>query len=180
MVMQRSGASGLGAAVARLSEHAPDWSTARILDEGLDLVRDSTWAEFSVLHTVDARGARVVARRPPPVEQNWAELPGALPASWFPWGLAPVSPKRFLLVEDAWALPVGPTPSPTVGDLGMRSCLHLPILERAAPVGALHLYWAEPRLAWDDDHGTLLRTLGRFLLATASGGDVAAVEPPPC
>ncbi len=85
-----------------------------------------------------------------------------------PLGLAPLNPQRYLLVEDAAALPSSPDSDQTLGDLGIRSCLHLPILERSAPVGAVHLYWTEPRLNWDDQRGRLLRTLGRFLLARAS------------
>jgi GAF domain-containing protein len=171
-VIQRSGAGGrLSAAVERLSQHARDWPAHRLLDEGLDLVRDSTWAEISILHSVGPDGIRVVARRPDPGESGsrvpGADIPSTLPAGWFPWGLGPVNPRRFLLVEDATSLPVGPGRSPTVAALGMRSCLHLPILERQTPLGALHLYWSEPRLAWDDDHGRLLRTLGRFLLTTS-------------
>jgi GAF domain-containing protein len=173
MVIQRSGAGGrLSAAVERLSQHAGDWSAQRLLDEGLDLVRDSTWAEISMLHSVGPDGIRVVARRPDPGVSGsrvpGADIPSTLPVEWFPWGLAPVNPRRFLLVEDATSLPVGPGRAPTVAALGMRSCLHLPILERQSPVGALHLYWSEPRLAWDDDHGRLLRTLGRFLLTTTA------------
>lgn len=173
MAVQRITAGrGLSAAVERLSAHAADWGTERVLDEGLDLVRDSTWADVSLLHAVGADGIRVVAGRPGLGDgiagaPGTRDLPDVLPPDWFPWGLAPVSPRRFLLVDDATRLPAAPAGLPTVGELGMRSCLHLPILERQRPVGALHLYWAEPRLAWDDDHGRLLRTLGRFLLSTA-------------
>jgi len=171
MVVQRSGTGrGLGAAVARLSDHAEEWGGERLLDEGLDLVRDSTWADVVLLHSVERDRVRVVARRPGRAgfdgSHSGPDLPDLVPGDWFPWGLAPVRPKRFLLVDDASLLPVSPG-GPSVGDLGLRSCAHLPINERGRPVGALHLYWAEPRLAWDDDHGRLLRTLGRFLLSTA-------------
>jgi len=182
MAAQRSGTSGgLSAAVERLSEHAGEWGTERLLDEGLDLVRDSTWADVCVLHAVGSHTATVLARRPGAVghaeDLPLAGLPEEVPADWFPWGLAPVNPRRFLLVDDASPLPSAPRssaptsstprPAPTLGELGVRSCLHLPILERSRLVGALHLYWVEPRLAWDDDHGRLLRTLGRFLLDAA-------------
>lgn len=167
MAVQRSGTGGgLSAAVERLSEHADEWGAGRLLDEGLDLVRDSTWADVCTLHAVEADGVRVLARRP-----GWqvpTGPPDLVPTSWFPWGLAPVNARRFLLVEDASVLSMAPAPAPTVGEVGFRSCLHLPILERSVPVGALHLYWVEPRLAWDDDHGRLLRTLGRYLLSAAS------------
>jgi GAF domain-containing protein len=69
-----------------------------------------------------------------------------------------------VLIGDAALLASAPGAGPTVGELGARSCLHLPILERQRPIGALHLYWAEPHLAWDDRRGRLLRLLGRFLL----------------
>ncbi len=172
MVVQRSGTGrGLSAAVARLSDHAAEWGTDRVLDEGLDMVRDSTWADIALLHAVERDVVRMVARRPGALGVDQS-VPGSdfaeqVAGDWFPWGLAPVRPKRFLLVDDATFLPARPG-GPTVGQLGLRSCLHLPIMERGVPVGALHLYWSEPRLAWDDDHGRLLRTLGRFLLSTAA------------
>jgi hypothetical protein len=179
MPVQRSRTGrGLSNAVERLSDNAAAWGTGRVLDEGLDLIRDSTWADVSILHLVDGSGTvQVLARRPGPGdgpgEVPMSAVPDRVPEDWFPWGLAPVSPLRFLLVEDARFLPAAPARppdhAPTVGELGMCSCLHLPILERSTPVGAVHLYWAEPRLAWDDDHGRLLRTLGRFLLSTAGG-----------
>lgn len=171
MVVQRSGTGrGLGAAVARLSDHAEEWGADRLLDEGLDLVRDSTWADVVLLHSVEGDAVRVVGRRPGRIgpDGHGPDLPDLLPGDWFPWSLAPARPKRFLLVDDATRLPSAPG-GPSVGELGYRSCLHLPINERGRPVGALHLYWAEPRLAWDDDHGRLLRTLGRFLLSAAGG-----------
>lgn len=155
---------GLSTAVDRLSSHAAQWGFERVMDEGLDLVRDSTWADGSVLHAVQGDRVIEVARRPVVTTTTDPQLP----LSWFPWGLAPVNPQRFLLVDDASSLPARPDSTVTLGQLGVRSCLHLPILERQAPVGALHLYWSEPRLEWDDDRGRLLRSLGRFLLAQSS------------
>lgn len=167
MAVRRRGiGGGLSAAVDRLSAHAQEWGAARVLDEGLDLLRDSTWADASMLLEVDPHRATVLARRPGE-DGPMAAVPRTLPADWFPWGLAPVNPRRFLLVEDATWLRADPDSPTTLGDLGIRSCLHLPILERSVPVGAAHLYWSEPRLAWDDDQGRILRTLGRFLLSTA-------------
>ncbi len=55
-----------------------------------------------------------------------------------------------------------------LGDLGIRSCLHLPILERQRPVGALQLAWCSPHDEWDDRLGRLLRILGRSLLSRAT------------
>lgn len=155
---------GLSAAVERLSSHSSEWSCERVLDEGLDLVRDSTWADGSALHAVCGDRVVELCRRP---ATSWPEPP-ELPTSWFPWGLAPVNPRRYMLVEDASMLPVRPDSDETLADLGVRSCLHLPIMERQVPVGALHLYWSEPRLNWDDDRGRLLRSLGQFLLARAA------------
>ena len=94
--------------------------------------------------------------------------PGEYPASWFPWGLAPMNPERFIFVEQAEQLPALPTGGVTLGDIGVKSCLHLPILERRKPVGYLQVYWPETRLVWDDDIGRILRSLGRFLLSRAA------------
>lgn len=156
---------GLSAAIDRLTDHAGDWTTPRLLDEGLDLVRDASWADACALLRCD--GVRVVAvhGRPTDVVGDDGPIAAVVPASWFPWGLAPVRPDRFLLVDDARLLRTSPDDGPTLADVGVRSCLHLPLLERGEPVGALHVFWSEPRLAWDDDRGRLLRSLGRFLLA---------------
>ena len=153
----------LSTAVDRLTAHAAGWSTARILDEGLDLVRDCCWADGSALHSNRGEQVEILCQRPALA----ANRPSTMPAGWFPWGLAPVSPRRFLFVENAAALPFTHDGSTTLGDVGVSSVLHLPILERQQPIGALHLYWAEPRLVWDDDSGRILRSLGRFLLSRA-------------
>lgn len=161
-----TGLQVLSAAVDRLSANAESWSTARLLDEGLDLVRDAAWADGCALVRTADDEARTVASRP-------ANLPvdhGPIPVEWLPWGLAPVSPQRFLLVDDATRLPVDPSGRVRLGELGIRSCAYLPLRERSTLVGALHLFWREPRLAWDDDRGRLLRNLGRFLLDQAGRG----------
>ncbi len=154
-------ASGLSASFERLSLHADEWGPERVMCEGLDLARDASWADECRLYAIRDDVAVEVAARPRPVSPRDRD---GLPLSWFPWGLAPVNPRRFVLVADAAALPSGPSGDPTLGDLGASSCLHLPILERQRPVGALHLYWTEPHVAWDDERGRLLRLLGRFLL----------------
>jgi GAF domain-containing protein len=156
----------LSSAVDRLTAHAAEWSTERVLDEGLDLVRDRSWADASALYALDEGRVHALCRRPSAPGASPAELP----LDWFPWGLAPVSPQRFLFVEQAAPLPVDPTGSTTLGDLQVSSCLHLPILERQQLIGALQLYWTEPRLVWDDDQGRILRSLGRFLLRCAASG----------
>ena len=153
----------LSRAFEHLCEHASDWNTSRVLDEGLDLARDAVWADACVLHRVRGDQMVEVARRP--VDRAAGATPHAEPLDRFPWDLAPVQAERFLLVSDARGLPVHRGASVTFGSLGVRSCLHLPILERDSPVGALHLYWSGPRLAWDDDRGRVLRSLGRFLIA---------------
>ncbi len=157
----------LSSAVDRLTAHAPEWSTERVLDEGLDLVRDRSWADASALFTL--RGERVVTLCCRPAASD--DQPDEQPADWFPWGLAPVSPRRFLFVEQAGLLPAAPEGRGLLGDLGISSCLHLPILERQQPIGALQLYWREPRLVWDDEQGRILRSLGRFLLRCAATED---------
>ncbi|HMX64131.1 MAG TPA: GAF domain-containing protein, partial [Microthrixaceae bacterium] len=88
----------------------------------------------------------------------------AVDTGWFPWGLAPLAADRFVLIDYARALPADHDGARTLGELGVRSCLHLPLRQRGRTVGALQVFWSEPRLAWDDDRGRLLRTLGRFLL----------------
>jgi GAF domain-containing protein len=156
--------SGLSAAFDRLCARSTDWGTERVVDEGLDLVRDSTWANSCALYAQRGGTMTLVAHRPA-VTHASAEL---VDPAWFPWGLAPVNPQRFLLIEDARSLPLAPGDGSTLGEHDVRSCLHLPILERTVPIGALHLFWVEPRLAWDDDRGRLLRSLGRFLLTRVS------------
>lgn len=154
----------LSSAVDRLTAHAADWSTSRILDEGLDLVRDCAWADGSALHATHGDRVVTLCRRPAVDDAPLADLP----IDWFPWGLAPVNPRRFIFVENAGALPATPAGGTTLGDLHVSSCLHLPILERQQPIGALHLFWSEPRMVWDDESGRILRSLGRFLLGRAS------------
>lgn len=168
--------AAVSAAVDRLTRHSTDWTAGRLLDEGLDLVRDVSWADASALMHVGPEGATVLHRRPGPVDPSAAEptrTGGACaagppaPLDWFPWGLGPIRADRFLLVEDARALPSAPGDATMLGALGVRSCLHLPLRQRGRSVGAIQVFWSEPRLAWDDDRGRLLRTLGRFLLTSA-------------
>jgi hypothetical protein len=155
----------LSAGVDRLTAHAADWSTERVLDEGLDLVRDCSWADGSALHAMRDGSVATLCSRP-----TLEDHLGDLPVDWFPWGLAPVNPRRFIFVGNAAALPSSPTSGTSLGDLNVSSCLHLPILERQKPIGSLHLFWTEPRLVWDDESGRILRSLGRFLLGRAAAG----------
>ena len=160
----------LSAAIDRLTDHASDWTTPRLLDEGLDLVRDAAWADACAL--VRSEGDRVVPVHSRPLDATvpGGPVPPAVPDTWFPWGLAPVHADRFLLVDDARTLPATPEGSPTLGELGIRSCLHLPLRTRGAALGALLVFWSEPRLEWDDDRGRLLRSLGQFLLTRSGDG----------
>jgi hypothetical protein len=166
----------LSAAIDRLSAHAGDWSTQRLLDEGLDLVRDAAWADWCALLRIDGDRVVTVHGRPVDAVAPTGPFRPEVPVDWFPWGLAPVRADRFLLVDDARLLPVSPEDEGSLDDHGVRSCLHLPIRERGATVGALHVLWSEPRLAWDDDRGRLLRSLGRFLL-TCQPADPLVVDP---
>lgn len=172
--------SGVSAAVDRLTLHASDWSVPRLLDEGLDLVRDASWADASALLSIDSGGATLVHARPTlgnPDRHIALTGDGSgprldtplhpLPLEWFPWGLGPIRPDRFVLVEDARSLTTHPEAARTLGSLGIRSCLHLPLRQRGRAVGAIQVFWSQPRLVWDDDRGRLLRTLGRFLLSCA-------------
>lgn len=171
--------SALSGSIDRLTRHASRWSVQRLLDEGLDLVRDASWADASALLRVGPDGATLVHARPtlpyPDLRRGrpdgtTQEPPtpiASIPAGWFPWGLGPIRPDRFVLVDDARALTAMPDDDRTLGSLGVRSCLHLPLRQRGRAVGAVHVFWSEPRLAWDDDRGRLLRTLGRFLLGCA-------------
>lgn len=154
----------LSAAIDRFTDHAGSWSPVRLADEGLDLVRDASWADACALLRVEDGLAVPIHRRPNDPDPRDGAPCVEVPASWLPWGLAPVRPDRFLLVDDATSLAIDPTGATTLGDLGYRSCLHLPLRERTGTVGALQVFWREPRLAWDDDRGRLLRNLGRFLL----------------
>ena len=162
----RAATPGMAAAFERLSDHADEWGPERILCEGLDLIRDSSWADECRLYSVlsDTAVAIEVAARPGPSEPRTA-----VPTDWFPWGLAPANPRRFLLIADATRLPASPESARTVGDEGFASCLHLPILERQRPIGAMQLYWREPHVAWDDQRGRLMRLLGHFLLTRCTG-----------
>lgn len=167
--------SALSTAVDRLTRHATDWSTQRLLDEGIDLVRDACWADAGALLRVDVDGVEVLHTRPtvgshrtphptPRRDAATSTTTPKLPLDWFPWGLAPVDADRFVLVDDARALTASPGDERPLGSLGVRSCLHLPLRQRGRTIGAIHVFWSEPRLGWDDDRGRLLRTLGRFLL----------------
>lgn len=159
-----SDAERLARAVEGLAGRAGSLDTNELLDAGVSLAAEHTGADGMVLYRNDGDRVRVVRR----LRTAWSPRPEELPADWFPWSLGQVSPNRFLFVADCRSLPVGPGASPSLGDLGIRSCVHLPVLERNQPVGSLQLYWTEPQTAWDDAMGPTLRNLGRFLVARAT------------
>lgn len=152
--------TALASAIDRLGERSAGWEARRAVDEGLDIVRDYCWASSCALYDCRSDEIELVGHRP-----NVDGLRGlTLDRSWFPWGLAPMNPQRFVFVEDARQLPAEPGSKMRLGDLGIKSCLHLPILERDRPLGYIQVFWSETRLVWDDEMGLILRTLGRFLL----------------
>lgn len=156
--------TALSSAIDRLGEQALHWGARRTIDEGLDIVRDYCWAGSCALY--DARQGRIELIGHRPALDMGERL--VAPPDWFPWGLAPMNPRRFMFIEDAGRLPAVPDGSVTLAERGIESCLHLPLLERDTPVGYLQVFWPETRLVWDDNIGRILRTLGRFLLEAAA------------
>lgn len=164
--------TGLSTRVDRLTSNSSNWSPERIIDEGLDIVRDHCWAASSTLYVSDDHHAIPVGHRPHLVDRHRT----AIDLSWFPWGLSSTNAERFIFVRDAGRLPVAPGSSVILGDHDISSCAHLPIIERGRPIGYLQIHWEEPRLVWDDDSGRALRVLARYLLAVASGLGLDAGE----
>lgn len=146
--------------IDRLTENADIWSPERMIDEGLDIVRDHCWAVSSALYRHDGDSVRLVGHRPRAATTDPLEFD----AEWFPWGLGGTNPERFMFIGEAGTLPYAPGSRDTLADHGITSCAHLPMLERGRPVGCLHIHWGETRLVWNDDAGRVLRVLGRFLL----------------
>jgi len=163
-----SGAADLGRAVEALAQDSVEMSTNELLDRGIQLIAEHTGADGAVVYRYDHDRVRVVRR----LRSGWSPRPEELPSNWFPWSLGQVSPTRFLFVADSRNLPIGPGASPVLGDIGVASCVHLPVLERQTPVGALQLFWGEPLSAWDDELGPTLRNLGRFMVARAKDPNV--------
>ena len=163
-----SAAVDLASAVEALAHESVDLDTNQLLDRGIHLVAEHTGADGAVLYRYDFDRVRVVRR----LRSGWSPRPEELPSDWFPWSLGQVSPTRFLFVSDSRNLPIGPGASPVLGDIGVASCVHLPVLERQTPVGALQLFWGEPLSAWDDQLGPTLRNLGRFMVARAKDPNV--------
>ncbi len=163
----------LSTAVALFSERVPNLAPSAILRQGLDLIRQRCSADQVMLYSTLQRRVTplgtVQSNNLPSTNQN----PDSYSTDWFPWGLHIAPPLRFLFVQDAQMLPADPTSGHTLGQIGLRSCLHLTIRERQQPIGALHLYWSESRPNWDDSKGQILRSLGRLLLTASSEAALA-------
>ncbi|MFM7067986.1 MAG: GAF domain-containing protein [Actinomycetes bacterium] len=156
-----SGAELFARDVEALAARAATSETNELLDAGIRLISQHTGAHGAVLYRYDGERVRVVRR----LRSGWSPRPEELPIDWFPWSLGKMQPTRFLFVSDCRDLPVGPGESPALGDIGVHSCVHLPVLERTTAIGAVQLLWAEHQLAWDDHLGPTLRTLGRFMIS---------------
>ena len=149
----------LAAAVAHFSEGLAGLAPADILSDGLSLVRHQCAADSVTLYSIRQQVVTPLGTSP-----LAPFVPEACSTNWFPWGLHTTQPQRFLLVQQAEMLPADPRTSQTLGERGVRSCVHLPIVERQQLLGALQLYWSTPRQTWDDSSGQILRSLGRLLL----------------
>ncbi|MFN8049903.1 MAG: hypothetical protein U0Q22_00510 [Acidimicrobiales bacterium] len=91
-----------------------------------------------------------------------------VPLGWFPWSLGNIRPSKYMFIRNAGALAVAHDSSTTIGDLGLTSALHLPVLGLApgicaaatlssAPViGAVCAYWSDERASWSSDDRELL------------------------
>lgn len=152
--------TSLVAQIDRLTENIAVWPTSRMIDEGLDIVRDHCWAISSALYSRNGGSVTLIGHRPHRSGQQYETID----ANWFPWGLGGTNPERFMFIGEAGALPSTIDSTGTLADRGITSCAHLPLIERGSPIGYLQIHWGETRLVWDDDAGRVLRVLGRFLL----------------
>ena len=151
----------LAAAVANFSESLAGLAPSDILSDGLSLIRQQCAADSVTLYSISQQVVTPLGTSPlthPATETS--------STNWFPWGLHMAQPQRFLLVQQAEMLPADPITSQTLGVSGVRSCVHLPLVQRQQLLGALQLFWSTPRQTWDDSNGQILRSLGRLLLAT--------------
>lgn len=88
------------------------------------------------------------------------------PAERFPWAMPSLQPRRFVLVEDAAELRVGP--GTRAADLGIRSAVHLPMGPQS--LGTMHIYWDRRVQAWNDELGVQLRAFGGFVVGRVVDG----------
>jgi hypothetical protein len=87
-----------------------------------------------------------------------------LPHRWFPWSLGNLRPQNHVFVRNAAELPIRPSSRMTVGDLGMGSCLHLPLHDRVELIGAVWAFWEEARDDWPSERSPQLTDLARDAL----------------
>lgn len=88
----------------------------------------------------------------------------ALPHRWFPWSLGNLRPQNHVFVRNAADLPLRPRGRTSIGDLGMGSCLHLPLHDGVELIGAVCAYWCEARDDWPSRHAPQLTDLARDAL----------------
>lgn len=140
---------------------APGWPDVRLAQECATLAAEISGAHQTGLYSFDGETFSCVALFPPHLESPLA-LPSEVSA--FPWGMGILSASRFLLVEDASSLPAGAgSPAgPSLGELGLRSAVHLPLWAGNRAIGAMHLYWTKKVSEWDDQPGALLRAVGVY------------------
>jgi len=93
-------------------------------------------------------------------------VPARQPVEWFPWNLANIRPEAQLFVRNAELLPLDADNLTHVGDLGMRSCVFVPLVVVAGDeaVGGVSAYWATPKLEVTTRQVEIAAELGRDAL----------------
>lgn len=100
----------------------------------------------------EAGGTAVLRRRWSAPGATACDTPDRLPLLWFPWSLGNVRPEEYLFVRNAGSLPAGPDSRVTLAEVGMRSVLHLPVVNTARLlVGGVCAYWSVERSGWASD-----------------------------
>ena len=135
------------------------WTDLQLLAAALELCLTSTAADLAVLFGFAGDRAHCLGCRPRHLEHP---LAADQSLDWFPWDLRNVRTRRYVFVPEATDLRASPTTR--LGDLGVRSAIHLPLKAPDSREGALHLLWKEPKDRWDDTWGAQLRALGSFVL----------------
>ena len=125
-----------------------------------EVARGVSGAAKAALYVTDGSQVRCLGLAPPHLGSPLIETQDE---AHFPWAMGRLQPSRFILVEDAMRLPLAG--GGFVGDLGLRSAVHLPM--GAGSTGALHLYWDRVLQSWDDDLGAQLRAAGGLVVAHA-------------
>ena len=142
---------------------APEWPPVRLAQEAVTLSAEIVDATQTALYSFDGATYHCVALCPPQLDSPLTVPQGT---SRFPWGIGTVMASRFILIEDAAGLSasISSAGDVTLGALGLRSAVHLPLWAGNRSVGAVHLYWESPVAQWDDRPGALLRALGVYAL----------------